>query len=103
MRNDAAQGHDLEILELLPGHTETEAMRWFEHPAKEAPTARAIGGVVSIDPGQQAFISATLHPGSYLFLCWVPDDKGRPHFLRGMHQLVTVRGGALSTRHRVSE
>ena len=91
VQNDASRGHDLEILQLLPGHTEADAMRWFEHPAKETPTARAIGGVVAIHPGQQALVEATLPAGSYLFLCWVPDDQGHPHFLRGMHQLVTVR------------
>ena len=90
VRNGASQGHDLEILEILPGHSAADAMRWFEHPAREAPTARAVGGVVEIHPGQEAFVTATFHPGSYLFLCWVPDSAGHPHFLRGMHQAVTV-------------
>ena len=90
VQNRASQGHDLEILELLPGHSAADAMRWFEHPAREAPTARAVGGVVEIHPGQEAFVTATFHPGSYLFLCWVPDSAGHPHFLRGMHQAVAV-------------
>ena len=90
VQNNASQGHDLEILELLPGHSSADALRWFEHPAKEKPTARAIGGVVSIHPGQQAVVSASFRPGRYLFLCWVPDDAGHPHFQRGMQQLVTV-------------
>jgi uncharacterized cupredoxin-like copper-binding protein len=90
VQNGASQGHDLEILEILPGHSEADAMRWFEHPAREAPTARAVGGVVEIHPGQAAFVTATFHPGKYLFLCWVPDEAGHPHFLRGMHQAVMV-------------
>lgn len=90
VRNDASQGHDLEILELIPGHSKADALRWFEHPGNEPPTARAIGGVVAIHPGQRALVSATFRPGRYLFLCWVPDGAGRPHFLRGMQQLVVV-------------
>jgi hypothetical protein len=94
VENGASQGHDLEILEILPGHTEADALRWFAHPAKEAPPARAVGGVVAIHPGQRAFVSATLRRGSYVFLCWVPDDAGQPHFQRGMHQLITIGNGA---------
>jgi len=90
VQNDASRGHDLEILEILPGHSAADALRWFEHPAREAPAARAIGGVVAIHPGQQALVSATFPPGKYLFLCWVPDDAGRPHFRRGMQQAITV-------------
>jgi hypothetical protein len=90
VQNGASQGHDLEILEILPGHSATQALRWFEHPALGVPAARAVGGVVEMHPGQQAFVSATFRPGSYLFLCWVPDETGHPHFLRGMHEAVTV-------------
>jgi hypothetical protein len=99
VENGASQGHDLEILEILPGRTEADAMRWFEHPAREAPAARAVGGVVAIHPGQQAIVSATFRPGKYLFLCWVPDDAGRPHFLRRMHQLVTITSPPPKVRH----
>jgi hypothetical protein len=88
--NGASQGHDLEILQILPGHSAADALRWFEHPAREAPAARAIGGVVAMHPGQQAIVTATLRPGNYLFLCWVPDSAGHPHFLRGMHHSITV-------------
>lgn len=90
VQNGASRGHDLEILEIRPGHSAADALRWFEHPARETPTARAIGGVVAIHPGQQALVSASFRPGNYVFLCWVPDSAGRPHFRRGMHQLVTV-------------
>jgi len=96
VRNDASQGHDLEILELIPGHSKADALRWFEHPGNEPPTARAIGGVVAIHPGQRALVSATFRPGRYLFLCWVPDGAGRPHFLRGMQQVVVVAAAARS-------
>ena len=96
VRNDASQGHDLEILELIPGHSKADALRWFEHPGNEPPTARAIGGVVAIHPGQRALVSATFRRGRYLFLCWVPDGAGRPHFLRGMQQVVVVAAAARS-------
>ena len=90
VQNGASQGHDLEILEVLPGHSVADALRWFEHPADEPPAARAIGGVVAIHPGQQALVSATFRPGRYVFLCWVPDSAGQPHFRRGMQQSITI-------------
>jgi hypothetical protein len=90
VQNGASQGHDLEILEILPGHSAADAMRWFAHPARGTPAARAIGGVVAMHPGQQAVVSATFRPGHYLFLCWVPDSAGQPHFRRGMHEAITV-------------
>jgi hypothetical protein len=90
VRNQATQGHDLEILEVLPGRSRDDALRWFEHPARGTPAARALGGVVAIHPGQDAFVTATLRPGTYLLLCWVPDAAGRPHFRRGMWRTATV-------------
>jgi hypothetical protein len=90
VRNAAAQGHDLQILELLPGRSAEDALRWFEHPGREAPTARAVGGVVAMHASQEALVTATLRPGTYLFLCWVPDATGRPHFRHGMWRTVTV-------------
>ena len=90
VRNAATQGHDLQILEILPGHSAEDALRWFERPANEAPTARAVGGVVAMHPGQEALVTATLRPGTYLFICWVPDADGRAHFHRGMRRIVTV-------------
>jgi len=90
VRNAATQGHDLEILQVQPGRSRDDALRWFEHPARSAPAARALGGVVAIHPGQEALVTATLHPGTYLFLCWVPDAAGRPHFRRGMWRTVTI-------------
>jgi hypothetical protein len=50
VHNAATQGHDLEILRMLPGHSADDALRWFEHPGKEAPTARAVGGTSRFTP-----------------------------------------------------
>ena len=102
VRNGASQGHDLEILELPPGRSVANVLRWFEHPAKEPATARAIGGVVAIHPGQLALVSATFRPGRYVFLCWVPDGEGRPHFRRGMQRLVVVAAAKRTPSSRSS-
>jgi hypothetical protein len=91
VHNAATQEHDLEILQILPGHSAADVLRWFEHPGREVPTARAIGGVVAIHPEQDAVVTATFVPGTYLLLCWVPDEKGVPHFRRGMSTPVTIQ------------
>lgn len=87
--NTSATRHDLEIIKLLPGHSEAEALDWFEHPGKRATAAEAAGGVSALYQGQEAFLTTNLAPGRYLLICWM-ETKGKPHFTLGMKQLVVV-------------
>jgi hypothetical protein len=50
-------------------------------------------GLALISPGQTAWLALDLAPGTYLALCFVPDDEtGAPHALLGMAQIFTVGG-----------
>jgi hypothetical protein len=87
--NTSATRHDLEIIKLMPGHSEAEALDWFEHPGKRLTAAQAIGGISALAQGQQAVLTADIAPGRYLLICWM-ETKGKPHFTLGMKQLVVV-------------
>jgi hypothetical protein len=51
-----------------------------------------IGGVPVLTPAAQIRITRKLQPGSYVFLCFIPDPKGRPHHAVGMKKLFSVVG-----------
>lgn len=51
-----------------------------------------IGGVPVLTPGTNVSISRDLEPGRYVFLCFIPDPKGRPHVALGMKKVFEVEG-----------
>lgn len=91
VENDGPQEHDVTVLEVAPGRTQAEVLAWFNEPAKSAPAARALGGIVGIPRGTHGFFSADFHRGEYILLCFVPDEQdGKPHFQHGMVRRITV-------------
>jgi len=87
--NDGSVGHDLELFRLAPGADTADVMAWVKNPAVGSTRAHPIGGIVGEDPGLHSYFSATLAPGDYMVLCWMPDDKtGVPHFW-GHHMWTT--------------
>lgn len=85
--NDGPLEHDVQIVKLIPGHSEAEALKWletFSGPVTANVPAITMGGVTGFEKGDTGYFSVNLTRGDYLLLCWVPDDKGNPHFLRGM-------------------
>jgi hypothetical protein len=60
--------------------------------ASGPPPGTPMGGVAGMMPGRRNWFTVTLEPGEYALLCFVPDmTDGRPHFLHGMMQQVTVQ------------
>lgn len=53
-----------------------------------------IGGVPVLSPGIDVSITRDLEPGRYVFLCYIPDPKGRPHVDLGMKKFFEVEGDA---------
>lgn len=90
--NVAKQTHEIEIFRLAPGKTQSELHSWLLSPMTTPPPAMPIGGVMNVPPGGNAVFQADLPAGNYSVVCFVPDAKdGKPHFLHGMEQAVTVR------------
>jgi hypothetical protein len=49
------------------------------------------GGNGAMQPRATSWFIAHLQPGTYAVLCFVPDDDGIPHALKGMIGILTVR------------
>ena len=85
LRNDGRQLHEINLVELPPGRTVDDVVRWYRQPAGPPPMA-SLGGV-AVKPGEQGVTSIELKSGStYAFICAIPDVLGDfvPHVAKGM-------------------
>lgn len=97
VRNDGAQPHEIELVQLAPGKTAQEVLAWVHHPEGPAP-GLPLGGVAPLGRGRVNWFEADLEPGRYALICFLPDKAdGKPHFEHGMMQEIEV-GGELSAR-----
>jgi uncharacterized cupredoxin-like copper-binding protein len=88
--NGAQQPHEIELVQLAPGATLEDFMKWIEK-MEGPPPGKALGGVAGLEPGMSGYFSANFAPGNYALICFVPDVKdGKPHFIHGMVQQITV-------------
>ncbi|MGB8650637.1 MAG: hypothetical protein WCD35_08235 [Mycobacteriales bacterium] len=86
--------HELTLIKLVPGATADQAKAWIENPSGPPPFAESAGGAGALAPGGEAWLAMNLTPGSYVAVCFVPDDEPphAPHAALGMVQGFTVSG-----------
>ncbi len=90
IENAGAQPHEVAIVRLQPGKEPMDFAHWGEKQIGPAPAA-LMGGVSAIMPSAHAFVEVDLTPGEYGLICFIPEMKdGKPHFVHGMVQRVTV-------------
>jgi hypothetical protein len=59
---------------------------------KGPPPGKPIGGIPAFMKGKNSFFEATLEPGEYGMICFIPDAKdGKPHMQHGMNAAVQDR------------
>ncbi|MFL5498962.1 MAG: hypothetical protein ACJ8AA_10435 [Gemmatimonadaceae bacterium] len=88
--NSAKQHHEVELVQLAPGATLADFMKWMEK-MDGPPPGKAVGGVAGMDSGMSQYFTADFARGNYALLCFLPDAKdGKPHFVHGMVQQITV-------------
>jgi hypothetical protein len=88
--NAAQQPHEVELVQLMPGATLGDFMKWMEK-MDGPPVGKALGGVAGLEPGMSGYFTADFLPGNYALICFVPDAKdGKPHFTHGMVQQIKV-------------
>lgn len=91
VRNVARQTHELVLVKLAPGKTARDFVAWVEKPVGP-PAGELLGGVSGIAPGTKNTFATDLVPGTYAFICFVPDAKdGKPHLAHGMMTQFEVR------------
>jgi uncharacterized cupredoxin-like copper-binding protein len=88
--NAAKQHHEVELVQLAPGASLSDFMKWMQK-MDGPPPGKPIGGIAGIDAGMSQSFTADFAPGKYALICFLPDAKdGKPHFVHGMVQEVTV-------------
>jgi uncharacterized cupredoxin-like copper-binding protein len=91
VHNAASQHHEIELIQLNPGVTQDEFMKWMDK-MEGPPPAKAIGGIAGIEPGMTQYFTANFTPGNYMLICFLPDARdGKPHFAHGMTHQITVK------------
>ena len=84
VENGAAQPHEVVLVQLAPGKTMEDVAKWVAD-MKGPPPGKPIGGIPGFPKGKNAFFEATLEPGDYGMVCFLPDAKdGKPHVQHGM-------------------
>ena len=88
--NPAAQGHEIQLIQLAPGKTLADMRQWITKMAGPPP-GKAVGGIANMKPGTTSYFDVELTAGEYIAICFVPDLKdGKPHFEHGMATQFTV-------------
>jgi hypothetical protein len=91
VRNIGQQHHEVELVQLAPGVTAPDFMKWMQK-MEGPPPGKALGGVAGMESGITQYFSADFTPGNYALICFLPDTKdGKPHFMHGMVQQITVQ------------
>ncbi|HMH26538.1 MAG TPA: hypothetical protein VK542_08155 [Gemmatimonadaceae bacterium] len=88
--NGGAQHHEIELVQLLPGGSAADFLKWMGK-MEGPPPGKPLGGVAALDVGASQYFTADFAPGNYALICFLPDAKdGKPHFAHGMIQQITV-------------
>ena len=91
VENAAAQAHEVLFVQLAPGKTGHDVLAWLES-RQGPPPGRPVGGIVGLAKGRVNHVTADFAPGEYALMCFLPDAKdGKPHFVHGMMQHITVQ------------
>jgi hypothetical protein len=90
--NRGSELHEYSLSRLDPGKTLADVNEVLAKGEEPPGWVHDIGGVPVLTPGAQIWITRKLRPGSYVFLCFIPDPKGRPHYSLGMKRLFKVAG-----------
>jgi uncharacterized cupredoxin-like copper-binding protein len=104
--NEGPQPHELVVRRLDDGVTYDQLVSQsvaiapaspaagHDHGATQGPITSlttAVGGVQAVAPGDAAWLSIDLEPGTYVIICHVPDpETGKEHAELGMIQELTV-------------
>lgn len=90
--NPGRELHEYSLSRLDPGKTLDDVNEVLQSGEEPPGWVHDVAGVPVLTPGSRVRITRKLQPGNYLFLCFIPDPKGRPHYALGMKKLFEVAG-----------
>lgn len=91
--NNGKELHHASLLKITDGKTFADAMAAIRamKPGDPIPSwIVSAGGPNGTNPGATGNATMNLEPGNYMFMCFIPDPKGAPHFTHGMVKGFTV-------------
>jgi hypothetical protein len=89
--NEAKQHHEVQLVQLAPGASASEFMKWMDK-MEGPPPGKALGGIAGLAPGTSQSFTADFTPANYALICFLPDaTDGKPHFMHGMVQQIAVK------------
>jgi hypothetical protein len=89
--NSGEELHEYGLARLDEGVSEADVDKAIAS-GEEPKGLEDIGGVPVLSPGTEVSVARDLEPGRYVFVCFLPDPKGRPHVALGMKKVFTVEG-----------
>lgn len=91
--NNGKELHQAQIIRLDEGKTMADFQQAMKHEGPPPGWVRFVGGPNGVPPGQETTSTATLVPGQYVVVCFIPGTDGVPHAMKGMMQPFEVTGG----------
>lgn len=86
--------HFVSFQRVRKGTTDRQVQQYFASGNQAPPPWAVQGPEMGTDvltPGQPLKLSYRLHPGTYVLVCFIADDKsGMPHAIMGMHKVVDL-------------
>jgi uncharacterized cupredoxin-like copper-binding protein len=90
MSNAGPEPHQAQLFKLNAGVTAKKVIAAAKTDAGVESLGTYAGGPNAVDAGESQTTVTTLAAGNYVFMCLVPDAKGRPHASLGMVKAITV-------------
>jgi hypothetical protein len=96
--NEGQEPHQLQIGRLRSPMSPDEFIDLMDEEGDRATVDALtwVGGINVMDPGETGSAAVDLAPGDYLMVCYVPDDDGTSHVMRGMVAALHVAGQTLA-------
>ena len=98
LKNKGEESHVMALIPLKKGVTRKQVLKALKSDngsafEKIAAGEADFGAPTILTPGQETkVVTDKVAAGPYAMICFFADAKGKPHFLHGMVQLLTVKG-----------
>lgn len=94
--NRGSEPHHATLFRIEDGKTFEDVAAAFRTPGPAPAWLRAVGGPNAAMPGASTEALADLEPGLHVWVCFIPDASGTPHFAHGMMapMVAVAPGGA---------
>ena len=92
--NGGKEWHHVIMQKLMPGKTLADFQKALAAPDGPPPVGlindKASAQLPVLSPGLTEVADFTLTRGTYVFICFMPDKAGKPHFMDGMVREVKI-------------